>query len=220
MLDIFEKMLLIAINEKRSRYFFIASHFLNYGLAGAMVLELVRLGKVSIDNKKVEMIDESSANLEILNTMLRRISENHGHISLNRLIYGNSRIKMASRKTVMRNLVNKGIVYEDEKRFLGLIPIRLYILTHPEARHSAVERIREILLDEEGYGATGRDDIILASLAAVCNISSIFITRSEKRTNRNKLIEISKGSYFDGYGNELQYVLRAVKYAIAAASSS
>lgn len=214
MMGIIEGLVLISINDN-GKFSGNTYNLIRYGLAGAIVLELNRLKKVELKDKKLFLTEESHTGDEILDDAVKSLKKPK---SLNGWVYNNTTFVKRARTKILKGFVDKGMVREEEKRFLGLIPLKRYHLTSTYEKQELISKIRNFLLDDNAVHDTR--DIYYASLIASCRAVKTIFSNEEHKTIKAKLKLIAKGKYFETEDEVLRGVIKAINRAIAAQTAS
>ena len=72
-LNLFEKFILLALDQNKGK-FLIDTLSLNYGIAGAILLELSEMNKISIKNKKIIVTDKKLTKISIVDACIKLIN--------------------------------------------------------------------------------------------------------------------------------------------------
>lgn len=207
MLNLAEELFLLAINEENGR---IASTYLNYGLAGAMLADLTLLGKIRLgDKRRLVVVDETPTDDPLLNLVFLEILEAKRPAKL--LDWVNVLAEKRFWKRVPESLIAKGILYKEDKRFLWVIPYVAYPQKDASAKYWIKESLRAIALANQ-TGDTRR--VILLSLCKACQMINLLFTKDERKMASKRINELSRGETF---GETVARTLEEIQSAAAAA---
>lgn len=183
----YELLLLHAINPKNGNIYFKASTSLNYGLAGAVMYELMREGLIEIENNELTVLNEPSDNEVFSNAMqvLKSISK--------KSIQKNTR-KLAGNFTETKNsiieiLKQEGIIALTTKSYFGILKVDGYKILNNNPLNSSKDQLYNIIYKNlKG----SNDQIMLLNLIEACTLSgSVFKSVHERKAFR-KWIKSSK----------------------------
>lgn len=206
--------MLAAVNTRNGRLYNHGS-YMNYGLSGIAVVELIRQGRLALENGKLIVKDASPTREDILDEVLQVIAAKTPPRKLNNWIsllpFKVKRIY----KRVMERLEDNGILRIEEGKLLGLIPSRKYIVTNTFERDKIVNLCREALL--KGDRSPGREMALVIAIAAVSGLLGRFFSREELKGLKGSIKQLKKGLYFEAGSDSMNEAAAAVQKAIAAA---
>ena len=187
MASLSEELLLLALDDEKGSVGMNASSTLDTALAGAQLLDLFLADRLALENDRVVVADASPTGDPVLDEALGRIAGDEKSRKPDTWI---PKLTKGLRTRLLAELVDKGAVIADAKKFLGFIPHT----RHP-ARDTAVEdevraRLRTTLLDD------APPDERTAALAAViqaADLESLFLSRDERKAAKTRLKELAAG---------------------------
>lgn len=214
MLNMAEKFILLSLQNENGKTLSRATYLKRYGLSAALLYELISRKKIEVQGKKLYAVDESSTGDAILDRAFQEIKNAK---TLNKWIYGYVRFKANIRKEILYNFIDNGIVREDEKRFLGFIPLKRYPVLNDKEKRVAEQQVRDLLLD-------GKNEefslIFMSSIIVACKAQGLILTKAEMKTISDKLKLIAKGKYYSTDNDLLQNTIKAIHSAITAESTA
>lgn len=186
-----EKFLLIA--HRPIKWGFITSDiYINYGIIGAMLLEMSLEEKVTIQDNKLVVksgeIDENQIISEI--SFLINNSKKPRKIAywINKLVRKSNKYKWA----ILNDLVTKSIMRIENKTFLGIIPYRRSYLTENGTRDNLIQQLKNSILFRQQLN---NDTIVVLGLIEACKMHNIITSdRGELKIIRKELKQIIKES--------------------------
>ncbi len=214
MLNMAEKFILLSLQNESGKTFSRATYLKRYGLSAALLYELISRKKIEVQEKKLFTIDESSTGDAILDRAFQEIKNAK---TINKWIYGFTRFKANIRKEILYNLIDNGIVREDEKRYLGFIPFKRYPVLNDKEKRIAEQQVRAVLLDGKNEDSSL---IFMSSIIVACKAQGLILSKSEIKTISDKLKLIAKGKYYSTDNDLLLNTIKALRTAIAAESSA
>jgi len=214
-LHLFEKFILLALDHKKGK-FLIDSFTLNYGLAGAILLELSELNKIEIKNKKIIVIDNKLTNHPIVDASIKLINKSRKNKKPRHWIYKLGNKSSGFRKLILKDLYNKNIVKLDVKTYLwGIIKIRRYPVIKSKDIDEIKDRIRKVVLDKLKPDV---EVVLLLSLLASCKLTRIlFATKKEHREARKRIKELTQDIEI---GEAVSQTLKEIQAALVVATTS
>ncbi len=212
-LALHERLLLIALDDDKGRS---RSQFADTGLAGAVMLDLVRAGAISVVDDKVVPGEHSPA-AGVLTEAAGAIGEELKPRSVRWWVdHLPRRLKPFQRRLATR-LLDSGVLAEEHHKVLGIISTtRLPERDHqPEAQ--VRERLRAVLLDER---PPDEDDAILAGFVNALDLVGLVVgekLRTKEAKRRAK--ELGQASEFNvAVGEAIRAAQAAVMAAIIAST--
>lgn len=189
MLTLSEKLLLLALHDEKGSVVFSASMALPYGLAGALLLELYLANKITFVDKKVQVIDSTPTNNDLLNEALALIDSasklRGAEYWLNSI---SSKVKGIQQRLASQ-LVNKGVLAEQEQTFLWVIKSTRYPTQDAKPEHDIRQQLKDIVL--EGHDAS-EEDIALLGLVQVCELIAEVFNRDDRKFAQKRIKELAK----------------------------
>ncbi|MFP4024988.1 MAG: GOLPH3/VPS74 family protein [Thiohalospira sp.] len=223
-LNLIEKFLIIALDAKKGK-FIIDSLSLNYGLAGAILLELSEMNKIDINNKRLELIDDKFTDDDVINDSIKVIKKTKRKRTakywVNKIGNSASRYK----KQILRDLSNKNILVINKKSyFFGLFNFYSYPLSDRKYKDDIANHLLGIAIDKKDADL---ESLLLLSLLNSCKLSrTLFSNKKEFLAANKRIKELSKDvEISDAVRKTLNEIQRAVLVAttsafLAATSSS
>ncbi|MCB2205900.1 GPP34 family phosphoprotein [bacterium] len=183
-LTLAEQLLLLATDDEKGSVVMAGSTSVPYGLAGALLLELHMQKRLQWREKTVALIDTTPTGDPLADEAMElihdSIKERDGKYWVSRL----QRKIPKFRARVFDNLVQKGILKREEKKFLWVIPYKRY----PEEDPQPERRVREMLHDLiEGRIAPTERLLALLSLVRACDLITEVFGKSNKREMKKRI---------------------------------
>jgi Golgi phosphoprotein 3 len=212
-LSLAEELLLLALNDEKGTVLMAGSMGLPYGLAGALLVELVEAGFLRIEGKTLVAARAGSARDEILDEVLgvirsaKRTRDTKYWVGKIGRSAGKIRRKLADR------LVDKRILQKEEHRLLLIFPTKRYPQTDPMPEYGIRERVRQAL-----RGMTPPDErtAALISLVHACELTGMLFDKGERREAKRRAKEIGASQ---PVGSAVARVIEAAKAAVVAAAA-
>lgn len=188
-LNLTESFLLLALDSNKGK-FLIDSIALNYGLAGAALMKLTILKKIQIRDKRVVVIDQTLTGTKYFDEVLERIRSSRKHRTVkfwvNRI--GN-RLKKLKYK-VIGKLIMQGVLREEKRKFLGLIPYKVFPATNRVPKEELRSKMVHMIRGEETIDAK---HLMLLSLLESTKLTRVlFDSKAEYRKWRKSVKELVK----------------------------
>lgn len=201
------EILLLALDDEKGTVGAGVSCTLDTALAGAQLLDLVMARRITIEDKRVFVLDDSPLDDPVLNAGLTRILRESKPKRAESMI---PKLAKGLRKRLLAQLVEKGIVCEEEREIFGFIPKKRYPEVNGVVEDDLRRRVRNVVLAEL------EPDERTAALAAVIQASgfgALIMSRDERKASKQRLKELAQGE-------ELTAAIgRAIAWVNAAAMS-
>jgi len=214
-LSLAEELLLLALNDEKGTVLMAGATGLPYGLAGALLGELIDAGLLRIEGKTLVAGPMGTARDEFLDGILAQVRSAKRPRDLRYWVGRIGRSGGKIKAKVADRLVGKGIVQREEHRVLLIFPTTRFPQVNPMPEYGARERVRAAL-----RGMTPPDErtAALIGLAYACELLGQLFDKSERREVKKKAKEIALRQ---PVGEAVVRTIEAVRAAaIAAASGS
>ena len=213
MLTLTEELFLLSMIETKNSVSVPNSMELGYSLAGALLVELALNSRlVFVDKQKLMVVNGQPLGVAWLDDLLEKMLEKGQpkKITYWISIYGASPKKL--KQSLLASLQTKGVLKEEEKRFLWVIPYAEYSLQNASAKYVLKQNLRAVVLG--GEAATSQS-IILLSLLNACDMLDHLFTRDEYKFAVKHIAAISA---VEAFGQAVNAVMKEVMAAIRAAT--
>ncbi|MEV6342127.1 GPP34 family phosphoprotein [Actinoplanes sp. NPDC051851] len=165
---------------------------LDYGLGGALLLELALSGRIDVVGKKVVVIDPAPTGDALVDDALARIrSDSHDRKPGHWL----GKFAKGTRESVLSHLVAAEVLRVERGTVLAVFPRTRYPAadgTEPALEADARRRMRAAILDG---GAVDPRTAALCSLVAATEMDRKIFADLDRRLVKARLKEISEGSW-------------------------
>lgn len=211
-----EKFLIIAHRPEKGG-FLTSQLFIQYGISGAILLDLSLCERISIVDKKLLLKPGKALSSPMLNDVSTIISQSPNPRKISYWVG-----KLASRYNrykwqIMEGLESKRILRIEKRKFLGLIPYRQSVFTETYTRSSLVSQLKNEILS--GRGGDGELNA-LAGLVKACSMERILATdRDELKRIRQQLkVMVSENPVSDVVAQTIRQVQAAIIASVTAAA--
>jgi Golgi phosphoprotein 3 len=213
-LSLAEELLLLALNDEKGTVLMAGATGLPFGLAGALLVELIGAGLLRIEGKALVAAPAGSARDEILDGILSEVRIAKRTRDIKHWVGKVGRSGGKIRAKLADRLVAKGILRKEEGRLLLIFPTTRFPQINPMPEYGVRERIRAAL-----RGMTPPDErtAALISLVHACDLVGYFFEKGERREAKKKAKEISASQ---PVGSAVARTVEAVKAAVIIAASS
>lgn len=199
-----EDLMLLFLDEEDGRVLMDSTSIHN-ALAGAVLLELVRSGRVAFEDggKRLAVVDPAPLPDEFLQESLTRLTK---PMKPQQAV---ERLRTHVRDNVMAQLEGRGVLSVEKTRMLGIFPTKSYVIQD----HEAISELR----DAVGNVALGnrepdeRTGALISLLYAVKALHKVF--DGDKREMNRRAKEIAAGNWA---GDAVKKAMEAVQGAVMA----
>ena len=211
-----EKFLLIAHHPEKGR-FMISHLFMQYGIAGALLLDLTVDDRIEIREKRLILKSASVSADPVINEAITLISQaSRPHKAgywVRKLATRYNRYKWQT----LESLERKRIIRIEEKKFLGLIPYRQSYLVESYTRSNLIRQLKSEIMAYTREPSIS--NMALAGLIEACRMHRILTDdRDELQTIRAILKKILKESpVSDVVSQTIRQVQAAIISSVTAA---
>ncbi|MEU9836033.1 GPP34 family phosphoprotein [Streptosporangium sp. NPDC048047] len=206
MTTIAEEVLLLALSEREGAQL-VGSTDLDIALGGALLAELAAGGRVSLDDKKVTVLDPTPLGDEEADAALARIAaENRSH-KPDGWVYKLRSGKL--RERLLTRLAERGVLDEERSKILGIFPRT----RHPERDPSAERAVRDRVLSVLDGAAP---DERTAALIAVLHAAKID-RKAFPDVDRRRFKEIARDHWV---GDAVSKTIDSVNIAVMTATTT
>lgn len=210
-LSLKEKYLLLCMKPHKGGMINAGTGF-QYGLCGAIIMDLLLAEKLVLKGKKVLLPRYRPDSDRILQDVLTRVKKARRHKKVKTWVQSLSYHVPRYRRSITDMLVKAGYLKRERKRFLGIPYTRHYLMKQLE-----VQQIRDRLIDciEQDQYDNEHELALIALLYAGKALSSLFPDLKKQREVKLKLKRVMKEQ---PVAETVQTVIRETGAAIAAAA--
>lgn len=210
-----EKFLIIAHHPEKGRFMISGMH-LQYGIAGAILLDMTLEGRIDITDKQLILKDPRTSTDPLISEVINLMSRDPRPRRVGYWVRKLARRHNKYISLVLEGLANKRMVRFEERKFLGLIPFRRTYLIDSYTRNNLVRHLKnEILNNSQDISPAS---MAIAGLIEACRMNRILSDdREELKNIRIQLRKIIKES---PVSDVVSQTIRQVQAAIIASVSA
>jgi len=207
-----EKFILLAQHPEKAR-FTIGGVQLNYGIIGALLLEMSQEKIVMLEDGKLVLKDRKRHKNPLVSEIVEMIEASEKKRKIKYWIIRLNRKSYKFKWAILNEMDKRRLVRIEHKKFLGLIPYKLCYLRDGRTREKLIQHIRKAILHPSLAEITN-DDIALMGLVEAGKMhKTIASNKEELKRIRKELKEVIKNSPIAGVIDE---TIRQVQAAIVA----
>lgn len=179
-----EEFLLLSHDEHSGRMLYASQPITQIALVGAVLMDLALHDRIDTDLQKLMLVDETPTGEPALDHVLSKIAgEKDKDRSIRDWIDHLSTEAEPVRELSLQRLIDRGILREEEGRFLWVFPTRRYPMVDDKEQTEVKLRIAQLLMSDDIPDAR---DIAILNLADACGLlheifSSQELSRLEER---------------------------------------
>lgn len=186
-LTLAEQLLLLALDDETGKLLPLPDRALDYALAGAVLADLARIGRISINKDTLSVVDPNP---------VQSMPEDLGLLDLNQAAPSTLKGALAHlagdahglRKRVTEQLVSKGVLREEDREFLWVFHFSRYPLADSGTENAIKQRLRNRIRSGE-VSLTDRDHVLIALIHA-CQLDDLLLSKEEQDSCRDRIIDI------------------------------
>jgi hypothetical protein len=209
------EILLLALDDEKGTVGMNVSTTLDTALAGGQLLELAIAKRLTIEGKRIILLDGPEIEDPVLGAALERLQQETRPRKAETMI---PKLAKGLRKRLLAQLAEQGVVHADERKILGVIPRNRY----PEVNGSVEDRLRRrlhdvILMDKQPDERTAA----LAAVIQAADLESLIMNREERKRSKQRLKDLAEGEALSpAIAHAIASVNAAATAAIVAATSA
>ncbi|MEL6560605.1 MAG: GPP34 family phosphoprotein [Bacteroidota bacterium] len=217
-LDVLEKFILLAHHPEKKRYL-ISELYVNYGIIGAMLLDLSLLNKLDLRGENLVITDRN----DIPNPMVAEVANDIHKSGKQKKVkfwvmkYGRKAAKY--RHKILESLAEKNVIEIERKKFLGAFP---YIKTRVIDRRIQESLARDVKSNVFNHRDISEEDTIMLGLVEACKMyKALSNDRKEIKKMKASLKNILKESPIaDSIDKTVKQVQSAIMISIIASTTA
>ena len=208
MFTILEEFFLLSIDDDKGKIISSVSDGLHLGLAGALLADLALQGKISVNDKRLTVIDPTLSANPLLDEALAQIIADKRPRKVGHWLQKLGNKQLASR--VVERLVEKKVIRVEKKRYLWVIPYDVFPQVDASAKYWVKQHLRSAIL---AGGEVTPGIVTLLSLLKACQLLNLVFTRDEQKAAERKVTGLVNGEVI---GKALAETIAEIEAAAAA----
>lgn len=187
-LTIAEEFLLLALDDEKGVVCNQPFMGLEFGLAGAVLMDLSLQGKIKAEENRITVLSEGDCCNEMFDDALKMIAASE-EIETPRYWVWKLGIHIQEIKDYfLEQLVEKGILEKKEQNILWIYHRKCYPLLDDKVEQDVKQLVRQCIVS----GAKPEDsEIVLISLMKACNLIDVIFSEEEKQKYLERIDEIA-----------------------------
>jgi hypothetical protein len=209
MLSLFEELFLLDIDEDQGAIVAQTKRKLRFGLAGAVLAELVLQGKVQSDQKgRLEIANPEPLGNEILDRALDEIKDSKRERKINYWVGALAAKQNKLRKKTADRLESDGVIHQQDGRMEWVIPAPDCPSSNASVKYCLKSKLREAVLTET---EPDLHSLALLDLARASGLLNLIFTKDERQAARQRIYELMVG---EGLRNNTALEIEEISQAV------
>ena len=205
MLTLPEEVILLVLDEETGALLPIPQRTLDSALAGGALMELALQDRIDSDPNSLWVVDPTPIGESYLDQLLRQLADSEGKSNSETWIQRLSEDSGSIQEAALQRLVERGVLREEEKRFLWVFESRRYPMIDGKEEREVKLRIMGVLFSEE---IPDPRDVALISLVDACRLFEELLGPRELERVRDRIAVIRK---LDLIGQAMQAKIREIE---------
>ena len=205
MLTLPEEVILLVLDEETGALLPIPQRTLDSALAGGALMELALQDRIDSDPNSLWVVDPTPIGESYLDRLLQQLAESEGKSNSETWIQRLSEDSGSIQEAALQRLVERGVLREEEKRFLWVFESRRYPMIDGKEEREVKLRIMGVLFSEE---IPDPRDVALISLVDACRLFEELLGPRELERVRDRIAVIRK---LDLIGQAMQAKIREIE---------
>ena len=205
MLTLPEEVILLVLDEETGALLPIPQRTLDSALAGGALMELALQDRIDSDPNSLWVVDPTPIGETYLDQLLQQLAESEGRSNSETWIQRLSEDSGSIQEAALQRLVERGVLREEEKRFLWVFESRRYPMIDGKEEREVKLRIMGVLFSEE---IPDPRDVALISLVDACRLFEELLGPRELERVRDRIAVIRK---LDLIGQAMQAKIREIE---------
>ena len=213
MLRFSEEILLLILDDESGEFVHVPEWSLRCALAGAALMDLAFENRIDSDPNQLVLIDSTPVGDMLLDPILTDISESSEEVFDARHWVERAATEhaYAIRDRSLDRLIERGILYRRDDRFMWVFRSRRYPTVDGEAEREVKMRIMGVLLSDE---IPHPRDVVIICLADACGLLKEILSRRELGYAAERIEQVRK---LDLIGQAVSQVVWDIEASLALA---
>jgi golgi phosphoprotein 3 len=212
MLGFVEEIVLLQLDE-RGRLIELPLSAADVVLAGAALMELALRNKVDTDVNRFFIVDREPTGDEILDDALGALVDSGSDVTTSAAIERITLNARHYRDIALKRLIEKGVLREEEGRFLWVFHTRRYPVIDDTEQREVRARLRQLILTDE---IPDPRDVVLLCLIDACGLLGLVLSLDEIASRRTRIEQLTR---LDLIGQAMTKAVGEIRFIIQYATA-
>jgi hypothetical protein len=213
MLGFVEEIVLLQLDDSQGRFVNLPLSAADVVLAGAALMELALANRVDSDLSQLILVDATPTGDEILDDVLRQLAEPGADLNATAALERISGNGEKYQDIALKRLIAKGILREEEGRFLWVFHTRRYPVIDDHEQREVRARLRHLVLTDE---IPDPRDIVLLCLIEACGLLGLVLSPEEIARTQARVDELAR---LDLIGQAVTKAVAEIRFIVKHATS-
>ena len=213
MLTFVEEIVLLQLDDAQGKIVDLPLSVGAIVLAGAALMELALRNQIDTDLQQLFVVDASPTGDDILDDVLGHLAAIPGEFTTGAAIEDLSGRADGYRTKAFDHLVRKGILRQQDGRFLWVFPTRRYPVIDDREQREVKARLRHLLLSEE---IPDPRDVALICLIEACGLLGLVLTANEAKRAAPRVEQLNR---MDLIGQALIRAVAEIRFIVRSAAA-
>jgi golgi phosphoprotein 3 len=213
MLGFVDEILLLQLDDSQGKFVNLPMSAADVVIAGAALMELALRNRVDCDLERLILVDAAATGDDILDDVLKRFGETGGELgagaALERLGVNGEKY----REMALRRLVAKGVLREEDGRFLWVFRTHRYPVVDDSEQREVRARLRQLLLTDE---IPDPRDVVLICLIDACGLLGLVLSPGEIAQTKTRVAQLGR---LDLIGQAVTKAVGEIRFIVRHAAS-
>lgn len=213
MLGFVEEIVLLQLDDTHGKLTELPQSASDVVLAGAALMDLALHDRIDTDLERLVVVDPRPTGDDILDEVLAHVASAGTELTIGAAI---AQVTLYSRKyqgRALRRLVDKGILREEDGRFLWVFHIRRYPVVDDREQREVKTRLRQLILSDE---IPDPRDIVLLCLLDACDLLGLVLTSDEIAATTTRVEQLNR---LDLIGQAVTKAVGEIRFIVRHAST-
>ena len=205
-----EEIILLLLRDDDGKFLPVSRWAMDRAIAGAVLMDLAMEYRIDTDLEHLILVDATPLGDDLLDPTLAEIEAGEQN-NARFWVEHTARNAAGIRDTALSRLVDRGILEQQEDRFLWVFRSRRYPMVDGKAEREVKLRIMGVLLSDE---IPDPRDVVIICLADVCGIFRQMLSKRELDQASARIEQVRK---LDLIGQAVSQAIQEIELSIASA---
>ena len=210
MLTFVEEIILLLLRDDDGKFIPVSRLAMDRAIAGAVLMELAMENRIDTDLESLILVDPTPVGDDLVDPILAAIGAGEKHDS-RYWIEHTAQQANDIREGALSRLVGRGILEQQDDRFLWVFRSRRYPMVDGKAEREVKLRIMGVLLSDE---IPDPRDVVIICLADVCGLFRQMLSKRELDQASARIEQVRK---LDLIGQAVSQAIHDIEISIASA---
>ena len=211
MLRFAEELMLLILDDENGKFARVPERLMRYALAGGVLMDLALENRIDTDLKQLILVDSTPIEDSLLDPTLADIAEATDTRDARFWVERAALRADGIREEALYRLVKKGILKQEEDRFLWVFQSRRYPALDDTPQREVKLRIMEVLFSDQ---IPDPRDVVIIGLAHACDLFKEILSARELAHVADRIDQVRK---LDLIGQAMSQAISDIELSLALA---